>query len=127
MFGFFRQRNQMPPFPHLEGHPYRDQYFIRTAAWSVYNKEDGSIAITDPSQPRIITLDPWPQLVFLAADGQHTVRTYTLHMARQYTGKIPPELDRTILDQIMALLDNGLIRLSPKPEQPEPEHQTAKA
>ncbi len=126
MFGFFRPRNQIPPFPHVEGHPYLDRYFLRTASWRVYDKGTGSIAVTDPVQPRIITLDPWPQLVFLAADGQRTIKEYTLHMAHQYTGKIPPEVNQTILDQIKALLDNGLIRLSPTPERPEPEHQTAK-
>lgn len=53
--------------------------------------------VLDPHQPRMLTMDPWPQIVFLAADGQKTIAEFIDHLARQYAGTIPETLDSTVV------------------------------
>jgi hypothetical protein len=110
MFGLFQKRKQIPPFDVLEASANRDKYFIRTAQWRMLNRD--SVAVTDPHAPRILTLDPWPQLVFIAADGQRTVKEYVHHAASKYSGNVPGNLDKTILHEIETLLNYGIIALS---------------
>jgi hypothetical protein len=68
----------------LQVYEARDHYFIRVAQWRWLSKE--MICVVDPHGPRILTLDPWPQLVFLAASGTQTVSEYIYEMASKYTG-----------------------------------------
>lgn len=67
-----------------------DQYFSRAASWHRMGEQ---IVVHDSltnQAPRMITMDPWPQLVFSAADGQHTVGQFVEQLAAQYEGS-PPE------------------------------------
>jgi hypothetical protein len=58
-------------------------------------------------------MDPWPQIVYLAADGRKTISEFVYYMASQYDDeKIPTELDKTILEMIDSLLSQKLIELS---------------
>lgn len=59
-------------------------------------------------------MDPWPQLIYLEADGQKTVSEFVYDMASKYGKKqpIPEQLDSTIIQMINSLLDDKLIELS---------------
>ncbi|SIO42703.1 hypothetical protein [Chitinophaga niabensis] len=121
MFNFFRKKERvLPPFESLAAYPYKDKYFYRVASWQGKDKEN--ILILDPNNPRVITLDPWPQIVFLAAKGKMTVQQYIEYMASTYTSKIPAALDDTIIYQINQLLEERLLRFSDVPVDLDPQH-----
>lgn len=110
MFGLFKSNGRkLPEFKKLKESEIKDQYFYRTASWDWLNED--SIRVLDPKSPRIITMDAWPQLVFLEANGQKTIEDLVLHMAKQYK-KIPNELDEVLLHQIDQLIKEGLIALN---------------
>ena len=69
------------------------------------------IAVTDKHQPRVITMDDWPQLVFLEATGDKTISEFIFFLADQYKDKIPEELDSTVLHQVNSLLSERIIEL----------------
>ena len=64
----------------------------------------------DPVKPRMLTLDPWPQIIFLAADGQLSVTEYINYVAGKYSGNIPENLDRTIIDELLKLESYQIIK-----------------
>ncbi len=99
-------QKEKPEFNSLNVFPYKDKYFHRVATWDWLNKEQ--IHIFDPHGPRLITLDEWPQLVFLDAKGKLTVSEYIDYMASKYT-RIPKGLDETIIYQLNTLADAKLI------------------
>lgn len=90
----------------------KDQYFARTLQWNWL--DDKMIHLFDHREGRMVTMDEWPQLVYLDADGQRTVDEYIHYMADQYeSGNIPEELDKAIIDVIQSLIDDGgLVALS---------------
>jgi len=118
MFKLFKTNKKLPPFAVLKAFPDKDKYFRRIASW--VESGDYGIIVTDPNAPRIITMDPWPQLVFLAADGQRTIEQYIYYMAGQYTGKVPDKLDETIIHEIGTLQQERLIELCDTQKRPEP-------
>jgi hypothetical protein len=103
-------KNEKPEFNSLKVFMNKDKYFYRVAQWDWLTKTE--IHIYDPHGPRLITLDDWPQLVFLDANGQLTVAEYIEHMASQYKSKIPAELDEAIIYQLNSLTDLRLIEYS---------------
>lgn len=110
MFGLFKSNGKkLPEFKKLNESEIKDKYFYRIASWNWLNED--SISVLDPKSPRMITMDAWPQLVFLEANGQKTIEEFILHMAKQYK-KIPNELDEVILHQINQLFKEGLINLN---------------
>ncbi|MTI19413.1 hypothetical protein E1176_00105 [Fulvivirga sp. RKSG066] len=58
-------------------------------------------------------MDPWPQLIYLEANGQSTIYEFVYQMAAKYGRgqEIPNELDITILDMINSLMNDRLIEL----------------
>lgn len=116
MFRYFRKAKKIPPFPALETSAYRDMYFFRMAQWRVIGEK--SIVVIDPLNPRLLTFDDWPTLVFLAADGQKTIKNYVDFTADRYSDSVPEGLDRTILHQIETLLDYQLIELHMEKRRP---------
>ncbi|TPE44096.1 hypothetical protein [Pontibacter mangrovi] len=115
MFDFFKKKErELPPFNELKNSEIKDMYFVRLARWDWLNQD--MIHVVDNNAPRMITMDPWPQLIYLEADGQKTVSEFVYDMASKY-GKeqpIPDELDSTIIQMIKSLLDDKLIELSTK-------------
>lgn len=112
MFNLFKRKHKnLPPFEKLESSDIKDKYFVRTMQWAWFNEK--MIHVIDSNQPRMITMDPWPQQIYLDADGQKTIKEYVLSMAKMYAkNQIPNELDETILDVISNLIkDGGLIEL----------------
>jgi hypothetical protein len=126
MFNFLKKKKSaLPPFKVLATHPYKDKYFYRVAPWR-YLDNHGTITITDPNQPRMLTLDPWPQLVFLDAKGSMSVGQYVEHMATLYTSPIPANLDEAIIETLdILLLKAKLIKLSDTPVQLDPANDKA--
>lgn len=119
MFRLFKKK-ELPPFPLLQESAYRDIYFVRMAEWDWIDGNRQHIVVTDPHQPRLLTFDPWPELVFIAANGQQTVSEYTHYMARQYSGDVPALLDQTVLDELKTLLGYRIIEMSPVKCRPDP-------
>jgi hypothetical protein len=120
MFGLFKRNKRLPNFDALLASGLSEKYFIRTASWRRLDRVN--IMITDSKSPRVFTLDTWPQMVFVAADGQYTVREYVHHMALQYSGNVPDNLDTTILQQLETLANHNIIRLVDSKRRPAPEH-----
>lgn len=113
MFGLFKKKErELPPFNELKNSEIKGLYFVRLARWDWLNQD--MIHVVDNNAPRMITMDPWPQLIYLEADGQKTVSEFVYDMASKYGKKqpIPEQLDSTIIQMINSLLDDKLIELS---------------
>ncbi|HAA12003.1 MAG TPA: hypothetical protein DCE41_10015 [Cytophagales bacterium] len=113
MAGLFRKKPRVyPTFGALHASPFKDHYFLRLAPWDWLDRE--TIYVWDIHSPRMITMDPWIQLIYLDADGEKTVSEFVYHMADKYGRRetIPEALDQTILDGIENLLSDRLIELS---------------
>ncbi len=91
---------------------FKDKYFVRLAQWDWLNTD--MIQVTDNHAPRMITMDPWPQLIYLEADGQKTVSEFVYNMASKYSMSqtIPKDLDSTIIKSLNSLINDRLIKLS---------------
>lgn len=113
MFGLFKKRERvLPPFDDLKNSAIKDKYFFRLAQWDWLNKS--MIHVKDNHRSRMITMDPWPQLIYLEADGQKTVHEFVYQTISQYAKDepIPEDLDKEILEIIDALIEDKLIALS---------------
>jgi hypothetical protein len=89
-------------FKHIENSPLKDKYFYRTAKWDWLTKE--MIHIWAPGKPMMLTMDPWPQTIYLDATGSKTVKEYIVYMAGKYGKKqVPEKLDEFILDELEKL------------------------
>ncbi|MFZ6053047.1 hypothetical protein [Halocola ammonii] len=113
MFDIFKRKSkELPPFNELENSELKDKFFMRLLQWDWIDRD--TIHVIDNNAPRMITMDPWPQLVYLGATGQQTITEFVYEMAGKY-GKsqtIPENLDLTVLDTIDRLLNENLVRLS---------------
>lgn len=87
-------------------------YFSRAAR---FDRIGDKIVAVDPNAPRMITLDPWPELVFQMADGQHTVAQLGAHLASQYQKGAPAGLDQQVASIVRDLERERLIRLHSEP------------
>jgi hypothetical protein len=115
MFKFFsRGHDKQPRFTALESSPLRSKYFVRTAQF-VLMPDGEHIHIIRAA--RVFTLDPFPQMVFLAATGDITVESFVRWLADQYgpTERVPLKLDREVLYNIASLLEHELIVVSDTP------------
>jgi len=118
---FFKtSRPVVPVFEDLKMSPVKDAYFYRAAPWCWLSRE--TITINDNHAPRVITLDPWPQMIFLDANGKQTISEYVDYVASKYKKEIPTDLDTIILSMIELLLKERVICLSEVLREPDPEH-----
>jgi hypothetical protein len=93
-----------------------DRYFSRAATWS---RMDDRLVVHDsfsPKAPRMITMEPWHEVAFMAADGEHTVDEFVRHMGAQYDGGTPPGLREQIHGIINELTGEGILRLHERPK-----------
>ncbi|MDF1694328.1 MAG: hypothetical protein P1U56_00760 [Saprospiraceae bacterium] len=114
MFYFFRRKlKEALSIEKLERSELKDKYFVRTMQWGWLDENMVFVIDDKGDAPRMITMDPWPQQIFLNVDGLKTIKEYVLWVADQYPkNKIPMELDETILDTMDGLLkDGGLIAI----------------
>jgi len=92
----------------------KKSYFVRCARYDMMGEH---IVIIDPRSPRVITLDPWLEVIFAAADGQRTGQQLIDNLKTQYAGGAPAGLEEQTLQMMEKLLAEGLIRLTDKPAQ----------
>jgi hypothetical protein len=92
-----------------------DKYFSRTACW--HRLEDRLVVHDSFSQfaPRMITMEPWHEVVFMAADGEHTVDQFITHMASQYEEGEPAGLRKQIYDILRTLADEQILSIHDRP------------
>lgn len=93
----------------------KNKFFYRTEEWSWLTKEQ--IQVYDSRNPRIITMDPWPQKIYLEALGTKTVGDYIKSVERQYPRKrVPNDLEDIILKVLHTLIySEKIISLSTEP------------
>ncbi len=60
----------------------KDKYFYRTESWDWLNET--MIHLIDSTRPRMVTMDPWPQEVYLDAVGDKTVKAYRESFVHRY-------------------------------------------
>jgi hypothetical protein len=109
MFRLFKQKTkELPKFEYLESYPDKNLFFIRTMQWDWLNEK--MIHLFDNKSPRVITMDEWPQQIYLDANGQKTISEYILWLANQFDqGQVPEDLDQEIILMIENLIKDGEI------------------
>jgi hypothetical protein len=110
MFNLFKRKNKYPNFRILNSFHKRGFYFSRNAEWSWVDKE--TILATNPYTLELVTLNNWGQLIFIDADGLHTIESYIYLIAGRYTTGIPTNLDHVIIFELFELEKKGLIVLT---------------
>ena len=88
-----------------------DQYFSRAATWF---RMGDRLTVNDafsPKAPRVITMEPWHAVVFMAADGQHSIDEFVRHMGAKYEGGIPAGLRAQIHGIINELAAEGILHI----------------
>jgi hypothetical protein len=91
------------------------QYCSRAATW---HRMGDQVVVHDsftPQAPRMITMDPWPQLVFSAADGQHTVQELITQLTSDYECPPPDGLASQVEEVIRQLVGEGILKLHEAP------------
>lgn len=89
-----------------------EKYFIRAATYDVV---DGALVITDPNRPRIVTVDPFPEIIFAAATGERTVGEFVDQLREQWGPEAPQNLSSQVEDQLRRLVDEGLVQVIDAP------------
>ena len=93
---------------------YKNRYFSRCLR---YDTMDGHTLVTDNRSPRVITLDPWLEVIFAAADGHRTAQQLVSELAAQYPGGVPSALEAQTYQLLAKMEAEGLIRFSDQPVQ----------
>jgi hypothetical protein len=70
--------------------------------------------------PRMITMEPWHEVAFMAADGEHTVEEFVRHTGSQYEGGMPAGLREQIHGIIEELAAEGILRIHEQPKRLPP-------
>jgi hypothetical protein len=108
MFGLFGRRKRENSI--IKGNP----YFIRCATFDDLGDQ---IMVIDPDAPRVITMEPWLQIVFLAADGKQRISSFVKSLSAQYKDGAPEGLEKQVHEIVRDLLKEGIIRLIDEPEE----------
>lgn len=126
MFNFFRKssKENLHSLEALASYPNKDKYFVRVARFMEIDYYQCTITVIDPHGPRMITMDPWPESIFLNATGQRTVKQYIEDTAKDYKGNIPAKLDSYIINELENLVFNyRIIELTDVPNALEPKFE----
>ncbi len=93
----------------------KQKYFYRTERWDLITKD--MIHIVDSKAPRVVTMDPWPQRIYLAATGQTTVGQFIDGIVRRYpAGNAPGGLEEDIMGELMNMVEQErVIALTDEP------------
>ena len=78
---------------------------------------DGHVLVTDNRSPRVITLDPWLEVIFAAADGQRTAQQFITQLETQYPSGTPASLGAQTYQLLAKMEAEGLIRFTDKQTQ----------
>jgi hypothetical protein len=91
------------------------KYPARCVAFRMMN--DHVVAVAN-DRPALITLDPWPEMVFVASDGEHSIQEMVAAFSTGYDKGAPNELESTestVIQVVTQLEKEGLVRISDKP------------
>jgi hypothetical protein len=121
MFSFFKRKDKYPAFRLLWSFEKKDWYFSRNAEWGCL--DDKHIFVTLPRNLKTIQLQEWAQLVYLSATGTVTVIEFVRHIADQYNGDIPDNLDHIIIHELLDLANAQLITFSKQKHAVPPEFE----
>lgn len=124
MFSFLKKKNKYPPFNLLTSFHKRNAYFTRTAEWGWLDNEN--IFITNPISSEVFRPTSWSQDIFLNANGAMTVAEYIHAMAARYTDKIPYDLDKIIIMELIKLSEEKLIAFVDSKQNPAREFELPK-
>ncbi len=94
-----------------------NKYFIRAAT---YDLADDKLVVTDPHRPRMITMDPWLEMLFAAASGQRTAAQFTAELKEQWGSDAPADLGDQVVSQVGRLVEEGLVKLVDHPQELPP-------
>lgn len=101
-------------FNTLESYEFKDKFFYRTCKWDWLTQD--MIHVYDNNTPRYVTMDYWPQKIYLEANGQITVSKFIHSTASKYPGtQIPRNLDTALIEELDSLIKEKLIKLSDSP------------
>lgn len=88
------------------------RYFRRAARFIAKGDQ---LFVVDRNSPRVLTMDPWPQLVFLAARGEQTVQQFIDELGASYPGGTPVGLAAQVEGIIAQLEQEGILALTDGP------------
>ena len=86
--------------------------------WSAVSEEQIVLhdAIT-PHAPRMITMEPWHQLVYLSANGQHTVAALVEKLGAMYEGGAPEGLSDQVIGLVQELEAEMVLEVHDSPQE----------
>jgi len=61
-------------------------------------------------------MEQWHEIVFSAADGEHTIGELVASLGGEYPGGAPAGLREQVISLVSDLVQEGILRLHPKPE-----------
>lgn len=89
----------------------KEKYFVRIKKWEWLDEE--TITIIDDSSPKMITLEPMMQLVYLEADGQLTVQEFLDWLSEEYeSDELPENFEEEMIGLLMFMAENELIQFA---------------
>lgn len=97
-------------------------YFARCVEWDWHN--DRQIHLFDRASKRWITLDAWPQIIYLAAEGRTTIGAYLEQMARRYPVQpVPSHFLPALMETLLFLQrESKVLQFSATPIDLAPEY-----
>ena len=115
MFSWFK-KDTYPELDTIRSSPVRNKYFHRIAHYQWMDEQKQAVVVMHPVDAKLITMDDWPQIVFLDALGDMTVGEYTFALAKRFPRRdVTSDFDKNILYQIEQLTELGIVTLSDTP------------
>ena len=121
MFGklFNFKKDKGVEFNTIKTYVNKNKYFVRTKSWDWLNEKQIYVASVLNNKPTMITMEPWPQEIFLDADGQIKVSEMFERVSKMYVDSkmpIPANLDKIIIDELESLIfELSIIELKDSP------------
>jgi hypothetical protein len=104
---FFKSKAKiLPTFSSIGEYVNKDKFFVRTKPWDWLDKKQIYVASILNGKPTMITMEFWPQEIFLDAEGQITVSELLELASKQYIDSnmdVPKNLDVVLIDSLNSL------------------------
>lgn len=107
---FNKSKASVPDLNYLPTYSNKDKYFVRLKPWDWLNSKQIFVASKIDDKPAMITMDFWPQEIYLDADGQLTVSELINLAVKQYQDskmEIPENLDKFIIEELERLVNES--------------------
>eukprot|EP01133_Synstelium_polycarpum_P009304 gene9304-10910_t len=105
---FQKKKVSMPVFESLEASTTKDMFFVRLKPWDWLTEKEIYVASKLNDRPTMITMEYWPQQIYLFANGQVTVSEFIHSMAKRFldwNNPVPENFDRILLEEFEALVN----------------------